>query len=435
MMPHLLYNARLVCPERGIQEQGWLVTDNGLIEATSFDHDSFDDSITDRIDCAGQIVGPGFVDMRVQSGYPGSEHLETLESLLKAAASQGITSLAVLPNTEPVIDNAAIIDSLMLRAGGYGLSQLYCYGAMSRGLEGEQMAELGMMSKAGAVGFANADISIPDAQTMRRIMTYAKMFNRPVIHHCAEASLTADTDMNEGETATRLGLIGQPAAAETLILQRDIALAEMTGAHYHAAHISAAASVSVIRDAKARGVNITADTAPPYFMLNEISVSGFDSSMKLTPPLRSEDDRLAIRDGLADGTIDAIASDHVPVDADQKTQPFSLASAGASALETLVPLSLTLVRSSHLTWQQFFQRLSAAPAHILGLQAGSVRAGMPADLVQINPDTAHIINPQHFVSLSRITPFAGLPCEGRVTGCWIGGEAKLSSGADKTGPA
>ena len=426
-MATLFTDAMLVCPARTRAEPGWLLVKDGRIAASSFETaEAPTDENIKQVSCGGQILGPGFVDMRVQSGDPGAEHLETLDSLLHAAAHYGITSLGVLPSTNPVMDNAAMIDSLMLRAGRINKSKLYCYGAATKALEETQMAELGMMASAGAIGFATATSSIQDSQTMRRLMTYAAMFNRHIAHHCADASLSADMDMNEGQTATRLGLIGQPGIAETIILQRDIQLVRLTGAHYHASHISTAASVALLAEAKSEGLPVTADTAPPYFMLNEHAVSGFDSAAKLNPPLRSEQDRLAIIEGLKTGVIDAIASDHVPVDPDEKTQPFSLASFGASGLDVLVPLTLKLRLTEQLSWPQFFQLVSLNPARILGIEAGSLHIGAAADLVQINPDTAYQLSARDFLSLSRITPFEGTPCEGRVTGAWIDGRDMMN---------
>jgi len=426
-MAQLFKNAHLVCPERNLSEAGWLVVDKGMIAYSSFDNAALPDEagFSKIIDCKGQILGPGFVDMRAQSSDPGAEHIETLDSLLTAATSHGITSLAILPSTEPVIDNAAMIDSIQLRAGRYNKGRLFCYGAATKQMAGEQMAELGMMTQAGAIGFSTGNTTISDSQMMRRLMTYAKMFDRPVMHHCADPALSEETDMNEGETATRLGLIGQPAIAETIILQRDIALARLTGVHYHASHISAAASVDIIRQAKQEGLSVTADTAPPYFMLNELSVSGFNSAAKLNPPLRTEEDRLAIIAGLLDGTIDAIASDHMPIDPDEKAQPFSLASFGASGIDVFVPMSLKLRQTQDMGWPELFSLMSYRPAQILGLDGGRISAGAPADLVMINPDTAYILKSAEFQSQSRITPFEGTPCEGRVTGCWVGGKNQL----------
>lgn len=402
--------------------KGWLYTDEGLIKATgeASQEPSFDAKTV--IDCKGQILAPGIIDMRVQSGDPGAEHLETLTSLKKAAAKGGITSLVTLPATTPVIDCAAMIDSLHLRAGRLGGPLLYCYGAVTKNLGPDNMAELGMMAAAGALGFASGTRSLQDSQTMRRIMVYARMLDKPVIHHCEDTSLSAGSEMNEGETSTRLGLIGQPAEAETIMLQRDIALCRLTGARYHAGHISTAGSVSAIRQAKEEGLPISADTAPPYFQLNDLCVSTYDAACKLIPPLRSERDRLAIIEGLQDGTIDAIASDHTPVNPDMKNQPFSLASAGASGIELLLAMTIRLVKSGDISWLRAFEVLSLHPAKILDIPGGSLEGGAVADLILINPNRAWIIEGRTFSSLSRITPFEGQPVEGQVTGVWLAGQ-------------
>ena len=420
-MRELLVNARLICPSQKLDAKGWLLIENGIIAETG--KGNVDSSFTfDKItDCKGQIIGPGFVDMRVQSGYPGAEHLETMDSLLQAAASGGMSAVVLLPSTQPVIDNAAIIDSLKVRANRASGPKVHCYGAMTKELKQEQMAELGLMAKAGAVGFASGTMSIQSALSMYRIMTYAAMLDKPIIHHCEDFSLSEHGDMNEGETSTRLGLLGKPALAETLVLERDIQLAEATGAHYHASHISTFGSVEIIRQAKKRGLKITADTAPPYFMMNEVAVSGYDTRMKMNPPLRREEDRNGIVEGLADGTIDAIASDHIPVNPDMKNQPFTLASCGGTGLETVLQMTVKLVHGGQFSWQRAFELLSTGPSRILKLNGGSLEKDKPADLVQIDPHAACVIDAQRFKSLSRISPFDGQPCEGKVSRLWVDG--------------
>ncbi len=418
----LFTNAHLICPEQDLDASGWLATDGDKVAAIGTDDNlSGEYKNAELIDCNGDILAPGLVDMRVKSGDPGAEHLETLSSLKKAAAHGGITSFAILPSTEPVIETAAMIDSLHLRASRIDGPSLYCYGAITKNLEDDQMAELGMMAGAGALAFSSGTLSVQNAQTMRRIFTYASMLNLPVIHHCEDKSLTKDGDMNEGETSTRLGMLGQPAAAETIIVQRDIELAKLTGVHYHAPHISTAGAVAAIRKAKTEGVLITADTAPPYFTLNELAVSGYDAACKLNPPLRTEADRQALLEGLQDGTIDAIASDHVPVNPDMKMQPFTQASTGASGIELLLCMTLRLVRAGTISLSRAFELISRNPAQILNIDAGTLKPGMPADLVRINPNMSWIIEGRSFKSLSRITPFEGQPAEGNVTGLWIGG--------------
>lgn len=422
-MRRLFHKAQLICPAQTLDTKGWLLIDDGLIGETGSGtpSEALLASADEVIDCTGLILGPGLVDMRAETRDPGAEHLETLNSLLTAAAAGGITSLAIQPQTDPVIDNAALIDSLQLRASRRQGPHLYCHGAMSRNLDGSQMAELGMMAASGAVGFSNGSCSIQDTQTMRRILTYAAMLDKPVMHHCEDISLSDGSDMNEGATSTRLGLIGSPIEAETIILERDLQLVRLTGARYHAAHLTTAVSVDAVRRAKNEGLPVTADTSAPYFQLNELAISTYSSAAKLNPPLRTEDDRQAIVAALADGTIDVIASDHVPVNPDMKHLPFSLASCGASGLEVMLVMTLRLVLDEVVSWQRAFELLSLAPATILDIPGGSLTVGSDADIVLIDPKTSWIITGRDFNSLSRITPFEGQPVEGRAVRTIVGG--------------
>ena len=421
-MSILFKNAHLVCPEQKLNKKGWLEISNNLIERIGTNDLPNDKNFDKIIDCKDQIIAPGIIDMRVTSGDPGNEHLENLDSLLSAASNSGITSLVILPSTNPIIDNAAIIDSIMHRAKNINSTKLYLYGAMTENLDGEKMAELGMMAKSGAVGFSNGNISIQDSLIMRRILSYSKMLKKPIIHHCEDLSLTKDGEMNEGEVSTRLGILGMPSIAETIILERDLQLVKLTGAKYHASHISCKSSVESIRMAKNQGLPVTADTSPPYFQLNEISILEYNSIFKLNPPLRTEEDREAIIEGLIDGTIDAITSDHFPVNADMKNQPFNLSVPGCSSLETLLPISLRLVKSKKIDLIKLFELLSFSPSKILNLKGGSLKPGNPADFIMVNTEKSYIIEGKKFKSLSRLTPFEGQPCEGKVTGCWIEGK-------------
>ncbi len=351
-----------------------------------------------------------------------------MSTLLRAAASGGITSVVALPDASPVIDDASMIDSLTLRATRINGARLFLYGAATRKLKGSAMAELGLMSEAGAVGFANGTRTIMDSLVMRRLLSYCGMLDRPFIQHCEDHDLTAGTEMNEGETSTRLGLIGAPAEAEAIIIDRDMHLVRISGARYHAAHISTRAAVDSIRRAKADGLPVTADTAPPYFMLNELSVSTYETAFKLAPPLRSEDDRQAVIEALADGTIDAIASDHIPVDGDAKAQPFGPAQPGASGIDTLLAMTLSLVHREHLSLLRAMELLSLAPASILDLDGGVLSEGAAADLVLFDPQASWVVRAADFTSNSRITPFEGLPVQGRVVASWVGGAPVFQQG-------
>ena len=426
----LLHNARLLDPARGIDEAGYVAVTDGVIAHAG---PGVADAATRKaaaqtIDCGGACLAPGLIDMRVKTADPGAEHLEDLTTLLRAAAASGITSLVALPDTKPVIDDASMIDSLSLRATRIGGARLFLYGAATHRIKGKAMAELGLMAEAGAVGFANGSRCIMDSMVMRRVMAYCGMLDKTLVQHCEDHNLTADSEMNESETSTRLGLIGAPAIAEAMIIDRDLHLVRMTGARYHAAHISTAEAVESIRRAKAEGLAVTADTAPPYFLLNELSVSTYDTAFKMAPPLRSEDDRQAIIEGLADGTIDAIASDHIPVDGDAKAQPFGPAQPGASGVDTLLALTLSLVHRGQISMLRAMECLSLAPASILDLDGGALIPGAAADLVLFDADSSWIVRSAEFQSSSRITPFEGLPVQGRVKGCWVGGAPVFTQG-------
>ena len=430
-MTHLLlHNARLLDPATARDESGYVTVTDGIISAVGAGAvpDGLARGAAQTHDCAGACLAPGLIDMRVQSSDPGAEHLEDLSTLLRAAASGGITSIVVLPDASPVIDDASMIDSLSLRANRVDGARLFLYGAATRKLKGNAMAELGLMADAGAVGFANGTRTIMDSLVMRRVLSYCSMLDRPFIQHCEDHNLTAGSEMNEGETSTRLGLIGAPAEAEAMIIDRDMHLVRLSGARYHAAHVSTRAAVDSLRRAKNDGLPVTADTAPPYFMLNELSVSTYDTAFKLAPPLRSEDDRQAVIEALADGTIDAIASDHIPVDGDAKAQPFGPAQPGASGLDTLLAMTLSLVHREHLPLLRAMELLSLAPASILDLDGGTLREGAVADMVLFDPQASWVVRAADFASSSRVTPFEGLPVQGRVKASWVGGMQVFSRG-------
>jgi dihydroorotase len=426
----LLHNARILDPAKARDEIGFVAVSGDLISASGAGTPPAELSAAaaKSHDCAGACLAPGLIDMRVQSADPGAEHLEDLSTLLRAAASGGITSIIALPDARPVIDDASMIDSLSLRANRIEGARLFLYGAATRRLKGKAMAELGLMAEAGAVGFANGTRTIMDSLVMRRVLSYCGMLDRPYIQHCEDHNLTAGSEMNESETSTRLGLIGAPPEAEAMIIDRDMHLVRVSGARYHAAHISTRAAIDSIRRAKDEGLPVTADTAPPYFMLNELSVSTYDTAFKLAPPLRAEDDRQAIIEALADGTIDAIASDHIPVDGDAKAQPFGPAQPGASGLDTLLAMTLSLVHREHLSLLRAMELLSLAPASILDLDGGSLSEGAAADLVLFDPQASWVVRAATFTSNSRVTPFEGLPVQGRVLASWVGGTSVFSRG-------
>ncbi|MCF8482482.1 MAG: dihydroorotase [Rhodospirillum sp.] len=408
-------NARLLDPASGLDVQGGLLTEGE--EIIHFSEGLFAGGHVPKgaevVDCGGACLAPGLIDMRVQLREPGEEHKESMLSAGRAAVSGGVTSMVCLPNTDPPMDDEATLEFVARRARLNELAKVYCYGACTKGLRGEELAELGIMSDAGALAFTDGEKAIASAQTMRRILAYASTFDLLVMQHPEEPTLAGGV-MNAGDLATRMGLAGIPREAEIILLERDMRLVAMTGSRYHAAHLSTAEGVEIIRQAKARGLRVSCDTAPFYFALNELSVGDYRTFAKLSPPLRSEADRLAIIEGLRDGTIDCIASDHSPQDQDTKRLPFSSAAFGAVGLETLLAISMELVHNGQLSLLDMLARMTSAPADLLGLEAGRLREGAKADLVIFDPDRPWQIVADKFLSKSKNSPFDGRPVQGRV---------------------
>ena len=405
-------NARLLDPASNLDAMGGLLTDGESIVAIGADVTSAP-SDAQIIDCKGACLAPGLVDMRVQLREPGEEHKETLASAGAAAVAGGVTTMVCLPNTEPCIDDIAAVEFVARIARKNGLAKVYPYAAATKALEGKELAEIGMLAEAGALAFTDGTKAIANPLMMRRALSYAATFGLMIVQHPEEPALAGGV-MNEGELSTRLGLSGISNVAEAIMLERDIRLVAATGGRYHAAHVSTAEGVDLIRQAKKRGLKITCDTAPPYFALNELAVGDYRTFAKLSPPLRSEDDRVAVVKGLADGTIDAIASDHAPQDQDSKRLPFAQAEFGGVGLETLLQISLELFHNEHMTMLQMIHRLTLGPARLLGLKAGTLGIGAPADLVIFNPDRIGKVDPAKFRSKSKNTPFDGRPVQGRI---------------------
>ncbi|WP_142850796.1 dihydroorotase family protein [Telmatospirillum sp. J64-1] len=405
-------NARLLDPASGMDAKGVLVTEGEVI--AEFGPDVSIPEGATVIDCAGQCLAPGLVDMRVQLREPGEEHKETLKSAAEAAVAGGVTSMVCLPNTHPVIDDVATVEFVARRARKNGLAKVYPYAAATKGLKGEELAEMGMLAEAGALAFTDGCKAIGDAKTMRRALSYAATFGLLVVQHPEDPSLARDGLMNEGEIATRMGLAGIPSCAEAMMLERDMHLVALTGARYHAGHVSTAEGLNVLRKAKARGLNVTCDTAPPYFALNELAVGDYRSFAKLSPPLRSEADRQAVVAALKEGLITAIASDHAPQDQDSKRLPFAVAAFGGVGLETLLPVSLELYHNGHLSLLEVLRLVTCGPADLLGLKAGRLAKGAPADLVMFDPERGWQIKAEKFRSKSKNSPFDGRPVQGLV---------------------
>ncbi|KAA5605893.1 amidohydrolase family protein [Roseospira marina] len=407
-------NARLLDPASGLDAPGGLLTEGEHI--VHFAPGLFDDGPpvgAEIVDCGGACLAPGLVDMRAQLREPGQEHKESFKSAGRAAVAGGITSMVGLPNTNPVIDDEATVEFVARRARLIGLAKVFTYAAATKGLAGQELAEIGLLRQAGALAFTDGVKAIADAQVMRRLLAYAASHDLLVIQHPEEPSLATGA-MNAGELATRLGLSGIPREAEIIMLERDMRLVAMTGARYHAAHVSTAEGVAILRKAKAAGLRVTCDTAPFYFALNELEVGEYRTFAKLSPPLRAEEDRRAIVAGLADGTIDVIASDHCPQDQDTKRLPFNLAEFGGIGLETLLPVTLKLVQNGALSLLEALDRVTRAPADLLGLEAGRLRTGAPADLVVFDPEAPWKVVADTMRSKSKNSPFDGHLVQGKV---------------------
>ena len=383
----------------------------------------------DIYDCDGLTMTPGIIDMRVNIGKT-----ENLVSTQKIAAENGITSMVILPNQTPKLNNPSIIDHIKRQSENSKLPKVNVYGAATKDDQGLEMSEIGLMSEMGAIGFTNGNKSIKNSLVMRRLMSYAAMINRPIIQHAEDEDLSGlnkasttliNGEMNEGEISTRLGLIGIPSCAEVIIIERDIRLAKLTGVNYHVAHVSTRDSINVIREAKKAGLKITCDTAPPYFSLNETSLLSYNTAFKLSPPLRIEDDRLAVIEGIQDGTIDAIASDHRARSKDTKVQPFSAASIGASGIETLFVMTLELVHKKIIDLNKAISLLTTNPANVLNMKKPSLEKNELAEFIIFDENFPDMIN-QNNLKTSP-TPFDLRKINGKILGTFINGQAAYIS--------
>jgi dihydroorotase len=424
-MPTLIKGARVIDPGNLDQTCDLLIA-HGRIETVQ-PHISLpaDASQIEVIDAAGLWLTPGLIDLHVHFREPGQEYKETILTGSRAAVAGGFTAVCTMPNTDPVNDDPAITAWINAKAAEAALVRVYPVAAISKGSRGEQLCEFGELKAAGAVGVSDDGRPVINSLLMRRALEYAAGFGLIVISHCEEMTLAEGGVMNEGALATRMGLSGIPNAVESIMVTRDIALAALTGAPVHIAHVSTRESVDAIRRAKADGIAVTAETAPHYFMLTDAAVEGYNTHAKMNPPLRSETDRQAIRQALADGTIDAIATDHAPHSILDKDVEFDRAANGIVGLETALSLGLQLVSEGVLTIDTLVERMAAAPARILGLQCG-IRPGLPADLTLIDPEKQYVVRAEAFQSKSRNTPFEGWSLKGRAVMTIVGGKTVYS---------
>jgi len=420
--PILLANARIVDPSRDLDIVGDLLIADGVIrEAKKGIGAAGVPEGTDVIDCRGKLVAPGLVDMRAFVGEPGAGHRETLASASQAAAAGGVTTVICQPDTSPVIDDPATVDFVLRRARDTAIVHVHPMAAITKGLEGKEMTEIGLLKAAGAVAFTDGDRSVTNAQVMRRALTYASDFDALIVHHTEDPDLVGDGVMNEGEFATRLGLLGIPTAAETVMLERDIRLIALSGGRYHAASVTCAESLAVLRRAKDDGLAVTASTSINHITLNENDVGPYRTFLKLSPPLRAEDDRKHLVAALASGLIDIVMSDHNPQDVEVKRLPFAEAVAGAIGLETMLVAGLRLVHSGELELMTLLRAMSTRPAELLGLPGGTLKSGARADVIVVDLDMPWVLDPVELKSKCKNTPFDEAKLTGRVVRTIVAG--------------
>jgi len=420
--PILLANARIVDPSRDFDITGDLLIADGTIrEAKKGIGAAGVPEGTDVVDCRGKLVAPGLIDMRAFVGEPGAGHRETLASASQAAAAGGVTTIICQPNTSPVIDDPATVDFLLRRARDTAIVHVHPMAALTKGLEGKEMTEIGLLKAAGAVAFTDGDKSVTNAQVMRRALSYAGDFDALIVHHTEDPDLVGDGVMNESEFAARLGLLGIPKAAETVMLERDIRLVALSGGRYHAASISCGESLEVLRRAKDAGLDVTASASINHITLNENDIGPYRTFLKLSPPLRAEDDRKLLVEAVNSGLVDMVMSDHNPQDVETKRLPFAEAAPGAIGLETMLTAGLRLVHAGEIDLISLLRAMSTRPAARLGLPGGTLRSGAVADVIVVDLDMPWLLDPAELKSKCKNTPFDEARLTGRVVRTIVAG--------------
>ena len=413
--PILLANARIVDPARDLDFPGDLLMADGVIrEAKKGIGAAGVPEGTEVIDCRGKLVAPGLVDMRAFIGEPGAASRESLATASHAAAAGGVTTIICQPATSPVIDDPATVDFVLRRARDTAIVHVHPMAALTKGLEGREMTEIGLLKAAGAVAFTDGEKSVTNAQVMRRALTYAGDFDALIVHYTEDPDLVGDGVMNEGEYAARLGLLGIPKAAETILLERDIRLVGLTGGRYHAASVTCAESLDVLRRAKDAGLRVTASASINHMTLNENDIGPYRTFLKVAPPLRAEDDRKLLVEAVASGLVEVVMSDHNPQDVETKRLPFAEATPGAIGLETMLTAGLRLVHSGEIDLKALLRAMSTRPAELLGLPGGSLRSGAPADVIVVDIDFPWVLDPAELKSKCKNTPFDEARLTGRV---------------------
>lgn len=427
MSTTIFSHARIVDPSRGLDETGSVVVQDGKIAAAGKEalNQGAPEGAT-VIDCTGKTIIPGLIDSRVFIGEPGGEHRETIASASQAAAAGGVTSVVMMPDTDPVIDNVALVEFVLRTARDTACVNIFPAAAITKGLEGREMTEFGLLREAGAVAFTDGRHTIANSLVMRRALTYARDFGATIVHETLDADLASSGVMNEGLYASWLGLSGIPREAETIPLERDLALARLTRGNYHTAKISTGMAADAIRRAKGDGANVSAGVAIYNLALNEHDVGEYRTFFRLTPPLRTEEDRIAMIDALKDGTLDLIVSSHDPQDVDTKRLPFSDAAAGAIGLETLLAVALRLHHNGEVPLLRIIEALSTAPARLFGLPGGSLKPGAPADLAVVDLNEPWVVSETGIRSRSKNTCFEGARLQGRVLQTMVAGRTVFS---------
>ncbi len=433
MKPTVFINARIMDPATNRDEPGGLLVVDGIIADLGAHLRRNAPDGADVVDCRGHILAPGLIDAQVFTGEPGFEHRETLKTASHAAAAGGVTTIVVMPETNPVIDQVALVDFIQRRARDNAFVHVHTMAAMTKGLKGEEMTEIGLLQRAGAIAFSNGKSSVGDTRVMRNILNYSKDFGALVVHHTEDPYLSATAAMNSGEVAARLGLPGASKLAETIVLERDVRLVEMTGGRYHAATISCAESLDVVRSAKARKLPVTCGVSINHLTLNENDIGSYRTFLKVRPPLRREDDRAAMVRGIASGDIDIIVSSHDPQDADTKRRPFAEAADGAVGLETLLAAALRLVHAREVPMLTLLKAMTINPARLLGLHSGRLAKGAIADLVLFDPGEPWVLNKDLLRSRSKNSPFDEAKMQGRVLRTVVAGETVYEyAGVERT---
>jgi dihydroorotase len=425
-VPTVFVNARLMCPESGRDERGGLYAEGGVIVdlGPHIELQTFDGA--EIIDCHGLLLIPGLIDMQVSTGEPGEEHRETLATASRGAAAGGVTTIVCMPDTKPAIDDVSLVDFIERRARDTAIVNIYPMAAMTKGLAGVEMTEIGLLRQAGAVAFTDGRRSLANTRLMRNILSYARDFDALIVHYTEDPDLAAAGVMNEGEVSSSLGLPGIPAEAETIILERDLRLTALTRGRYHAANISCAASLEAIRNARRAGVKVTCGVTINHLTLNEIDIGSYRTYFKVKPPLRAESDRRRMVEGVHEGDIDVIVSGHNPQDVDMKRRPFAEAAAGAIGVETLLPAALQLYHNGAVALRPLLAAMTCRPAKILGLPGGRLVPGAPADLAIVDLEMPWRIDAANLSSKSKNSPFDETVLQGRAIKSFVAGRCVYS---------